>query len=345
VQPIDGEAGAVAARCCLPPSGSLKNVAELFPKTEPYEQGMLDVGDGHSLYWEQSGNPAGIPALGLHGGPGSGCTAGGRRIFDPVRYRIVQFDQRGAGRSTPRVGVATDMSANTTRHLLADIEALRMHLGVDRWIVRGVSWGVTLGLAYAEAHPERVAAMVLNSVTMTRPIDIHWLYHEAGRFYPEAWQRFRGGVPTGERDGDLVAAYWRLLHDQPDPEVRQRAAHNWCAWEDAASPMPDGRPNPRYSDPAFRMTFARIVTHYFHHNAWLEPDQLLRNIERLRGIPAALIHGRLDLGGPLDAAWLLAQAWSDAELVVVESGHTGGDQMTAAIVEATNRFASQAASS
>ncbi len=311
----------------------------LFTPIEPYETGMLAVDDGQRLYLEMSGNPTGLTVVNLHGGPGSGCTPSGRRLFDPARYRIVQFDQRGAGRSTPRVDATADLSTNTTAHLVADLELLRGHLGVDQWVLRGVSWGVTLGLAYTQVQPRHVAALVFNSVTMTRPHEIHWLYHEAGRFYPEAWQRFRAGVPEAERDGNLVTAYHQLLNVQPDEAIRQRAADDWCAWEDAASPLPDGGPNRRYEDPAFRMTFARIVTHYFHHNAWLEPDQLLRNAGRLAGIPGVLIHGRLDLGGPLDTAWQLAQAWPDAQLKVVDTGHTGGDQMTAAIVEATNHFA------
>lgn len=313
-------------------------MAERFPVIEPYETGMLDVGDGHHLYWEASGSPTGLPAVTLHGGPGSGCSAAGRRIFSPESYRIIQFDQRGAGRSTPRVDATTDLSTNTTAHLVADIEALRIHLGVDRWVVRGVSWGVTLGLVYAQTYPHRVVGLVLNSVATTRPKEIHWLYHEVGRFYPAAWRRFRDGAPTHERDGDLVAAYWRLLNVQPEVAVRHQAARDWCAWEDAASPMPDGSPNPRYHDAAFRTTFARIVTHYFHHGAWLEPDQILNNATRLRGIPGALIHGRMDLGGPLDTAWLLAQEWRDADLLVVQTGHTGGSQMTSALVEATNVF-------
>lgn len=310
-----------------------------FPPIEPYETGMLDVGDGQGLYWETCGNPAGLPAVVLHGGPGSGCTPGARRLFDPEAYRIILFDQRGCDRSRPRVDATTDLTANTTGHLLADIERLRRHLGVERWVVRGASWGVTLGLAYAELHPGNVVAMVLSSVTLTRPADIHWLYHEAGRFYPEEWHRFRLGVPPADRDGDLVAAYHRLLHEEPDPAVREQAARDWCDWEDAAAPLPGGGPNPRYGDPAFRMTFARIVTHYFHHRAWLAENQLLRDAGRLAGIPAVLVHGRLDLGGPLDAAWELARAWPDAELKVVDTGHSGGDPMTAATVEATSRFA------
>lgn len=310
-----------------------------YPRLEPYETGYLDVGDGQSLYWEACGNPGGRPAVVLHGGPGSGCTTGARRVFDPDAYRVILFDQRGSGRSRPRVDATTDLSTNTTAHLLGDLERLRQHLGVERWVVRGVSWGVTLGLLYAEAHTERVAAMVLSSVTMTRPVDIHWLYHETGRFYPEAWERFRRGAPEADRDGDLVAAYFRLLHEDPDTAVREAAAGRWCDWEDAAAPMPDGRPNPRYADPAFRMTFARIVTHYFHHRAWLADGQILRDAGRLAGIPGVLIHGRFDLGGPLDVAWELARAWPSAELHIVDTGHAGGDPMTDLTVEATDRFA------
>lgn len=311
----------------------------LFAPIEPYETGMLDVGDGQHLYWETSGNHSGLPVVVLHGGAGSGSTPSGRRVFDPARYRIVQFDQRGCGRSAPRVDAMTDLSTNTTGPLIADIERLRRHLGIERWVVRGLSWGVTLGLAYAEAHPERVIGAVFSSVTMTRPEEIRWLYHDAGRFRPQEWASFRASVaPVGPGD-DLVAAYYRRLNVQPDPEVRFRAAAAWCAWEDAISPLPGGRSNERYRDPSFRMTFARIVTHYFHHSAWLEPDQLLDRASRLAGIPGALIHGRLDLGGPLDTAWQLAKAWSDAQLTVVDTGHTGGEKMTAAIVEATTRFA------
>jgi proline iminopeptidase len=311
---------------------------ERFPEIDPYETGFLDAGDGQSLYWEACGNPAGQPAVVLHGGPGSGCTAGARRLFDPDAYRIVLLDQRGSGRSRPRVDATTDLRTNTTDRLIADLELLRGHLGIERWLVQGVSWGVTLGLAYAEAYPDRVTAMVLTSVTMTRPADIHWLYHETGRFYPEAWERFRAGVPDAGQD-DLVASYFRLLHGPTDAATREKAARSWCDWEDAASPVPDGHPNPRYDDSAFRMTFARIVTHYFHHRAWLSEDQILGNAGRLAGIPGALIHGRSDLGSPIDVAWELARAWPDAELQAVDTGHTGGDLMTSLTIEATNRFA------
>lgn len=199
----------------------------MSPAIEPYDAGMVDVGDGQWVYWEVSGNPAGKPAVALHGGPGSGGTPGQCRSFDPDAY---QFDQRGCGRSTPSAAdLSTSLDANTTRHLIGDIEKLRGRLGVGRWLVWGGSWGVTLGLAYAERHPERVTEMVLVSCTMTRPSDVRWLYHEAGRFFPEQWQRYRDG---GGNSGDLVAAYGKLLNADPDPEVRAHAARNWCDWED-----------------------------------------------------------------------------------------------------------------
>jgi proline iminopeptidase len=199
---------------------------------------------------------------------------------------------------------------------------------------------VTLGLAYAEQHPERVSEMVHLSVTMTRPADVHWLYHEVGRYFPEQWERFRDGVPEADRDGDLVAAYYRLLNESTDIAVRERAARSWCTWEDQLLSNEDGwRPNPRYDDPVFRMAFARIVSHYFHHDAWLADGQILRDANRLAGIPGVLIHGRFDLGGPADTAWQLARAWPDAELHLVDTGHAGGAEMTTRMLEAADRFA------
>jgi len=313
-------------------------VPERFPAIEPYETGMLDVGDGQRIYWEASGNPAGKPAVVLHGGPGGGSRPGWRRWFDPAAYRIIQFDQRGCGRSTPPVAdLETSLETNTTAHLIADIEALRSHLGVDRWLVWGGSWGVTLGLAYAQRYPERVTEMVLASVTMTRASDVHWLYHETGRFFPAQWQRFAAG---GGNAPDLVAAYDRLLNGDADPAVRERAARDWCAWEDAAVSLEDGwTPDERYDDPAFRMTFARLCAHYFSHAAWLEDGQLLRDAGRLAGIGGVLIHGRLDLGSPPDVPWLLHQAWPGSELHLVRTGHQGGDEMTERNLAALNRFA------
>lgn len=314
---------------------------EPFPPTEPHQQGMLDVGDGQQIYWEVCGNPDGKPALFLHGGPGSGCSAGSRRLFDPAQYRIVIFDQRNCGRSTPSAAdPATVLDRNTTPLLIDDIERLRQHLGVDKWVLFGGSWGVTLGLAYAEQHPQRVAAAIFASVTMTRPADVHWLYHEVGRYFPREWERFRHGVPEGERNGDLVAAYNRLLNGPTDPPTRQRAAQAWCDWEAAVLSLEPGYIYPkRFADPAFRLSFARIVTHCFSHAAWLADGQLLRNAHRLAGIPAVLVHGRLDLGSPADTAWQLAQAWPDAELHLIGTGHGGGEEMDRRIRAAVLRFA------
>ena len=315
---------------------------ERFPEIEPFATGWMDTGDGHRVYWETSGNPEGTPVLVLHGGPGSGSTPGGRRNWDPDRYLIVQLDQRGCGRSTPSAGdPAVSLVTNTTWHLIADIEQLRAQLGVDRWVLWGGSWGCTLALAYAERHPERVRAMILVSVTMTRRSDVHWLTHEIGRYLPEEWRRFRAGVPESERDGDLVAAYNRLLNESGDPGVQAQAAKDWCDWEDAAVSLEPGwAPSPRYADPAFRMQFARIVTHYFSHGAWLEEGQLLRDAGRLAGIPGVLIHGRLDLGGPVDVPWLLAQAWPDSRLeVVAEAGHAGSARTTELILRVAEEFA------
>ena len=304
---------------------------------------MLDVGDGQRVFWQVSGNPDGKPAVLLHGGPGSGSYPGQRRWFDPSAYRIIQFDQRGCGRSTPSVGApATDLTSNTTQHLIADIERLREHLGVDRWLVCGASWGVTLGLAYAERHSERVSESIFVSVTMTRAGDVHWLYHEAGRFFPEQWSRFRAGVPEAERDGDLVVAYNRLLNQKPDIAVRATAAKNWCDWEDAVVSLEEGwTPNPRYTDPNFRMTFARLCAHYFSHAAWLDDGQLLHDAGRLSGIPGILVHGRFDIGGPPDVPWLLARAWPGAELHLVRTGHVGGNEMLEPVIRATDRFAAR----
>jgi proline iminopeptidase len=304
---------------------------------------MLEVGDGNRIHWEVCGRPDGIPAVVLHGGPGSGCTPTHRRFFDPDRYRVVLFDQRGCGRSTPHAAdPATSLTTNTTRHLVADIELLRTTLGIERWLVFGNSWGATLGLAYAEQHPERVHEIVLVAVTLTRPADVDWLYHGARRFFPDAWERFREAVPAVDRDGDLVAAYRRLIED-PDPEVRDRAARAWCRWEDAVlGAGVDRDPDPRYDDPRFRLGFVRLVTHYFHHHAWLADDVLLRHAHRLAGIPGTLVHGRHDVGSPVEAAYLLYRAWPGSRLQIVPAGHGATEAaMTAATVAALDRAATR----
>jgi proline iminopeptidase len=316
----------------------------LYPAIEPYDHGMLDVGDGNRVYWEVCGNPHGKPAVVLHGGPGSGCSTGVRRYFDPQAYRLVLFDQRGCGRSTPPASdLRTDLSVNTTAHLLADMERLRQHLGIDQWLLFGGSWGSTLGLAYAERHPHRVTEMVLVGVTTTRRAEIDWLYRGVAPLFPAQWARFRTGVPPAARDGDLVAAYHRLLQD-PDPAVHMKAAQDWCAWEAAVvSVDPKATPDPRRLQPAFQLAFARLVTHYFHHNAWLEEGMLLRHASALAHIPGILVHGRLDLGSPLVTAWELAQAWPNSALVMVSgAGHSSTDPgMSEALIAATDRFATR----
>jgi proline iminopeptidase len=314
---------------------------EPHPPIEPYDSGLLEVGDRNLVYWECSGNLKGKPALVVHGGPGSGSNPRSRSYFDPERYRIVLFDQRGCGRSTPHASdPATDMSLNTTGHLLADMERLREHLGVERWLLYGGSWGSTLILAYAERHPDRVAEIVISGVTAARRSELEWLYGGVGRFLPAEWERFRAGVPEAGSDSDVIPAYARRLED-PNPETRERAAADWVAWEDAVISLePNGTPN-TYSErpPEAQLALVRICTHYFSHGAWLEEGQLLRDADRLAGIPGVVIHGRLDLGSPLATAWELTHAWPGADLVVVaDSGHTGSDAMREAALAATERF-------
>ncbi len=312
---------------------------DLYPAIEPYETGFLDVGDGHSIYWETSGNPHGKPAVALHGGPGSGTTPFWRRLFDPERYRIVAFDQRGCGRSTPNAGdVATDLSTNTTHHLIADIEQLRALLGIDRWLVLGGSWGSTLALAYAERYPELVTELVLFATTNTSRREVDWITRQMGRLFPEEWDRFRAGVPAAERDGDLSAAYARLLAD-PDREVHERAARDWCAWEDVHVSLPSGNQHHlELKEIEFQMTFARLVTHYWSNAAWLEEGELVRNATRLAGIPGLMVDGRLDVSGPPDIAWSVSRNWPDAERILVsDAGH--GHGVEGYVVAATDRFA------
>ncbi|MFI4935004.1 MAG: prolyl aminopeptidase [Caulobacterales bacterium] len=319
-------------------------MAQLYPDTQPFDQGLLEVGDGQSVYWEVCGNPTGKPAVVLHGGPGSGCGPTWRRFFNPEAYRIVLFDQRGCGRSTPHASdPAVDLATNTTHHLIADIERLRRHLKIERWLVFGGSWGSTLGLAYAEAHRQSVSEMILFSVVTTGRREVDWVTRQAGRFFPQAWARFRDGVPPDQRDGDLADAYARLLHDA-DPAVREKAAKDWCAWEDAhVAVRPDHRPDPRYDDPVFRMAFARLVTHYWRHAAWLEDGALVHDAGKLVGLPGVLVHGRLDLSSPPDIAFEIAAAWLGSELTLIDdAGHGAGHAtVSQTLVAATNRFATR----
>lgn len=278
----------------------------------------------------------------VHGGPGSGRPRGAHKLFDPAVFQVILFDQRGCGDSLPNAAdPGVDMSVNTTEHLLADMELLREHLGVDRWLLYGGSWGSTLILAYAERHPERVSGIVLAGITMSRSLEIDWLYHGLRLLLPVEWERFRAGVPADQRDGNLVEAYRRLM-ESPDPAVREAAAQEWCAWEDAAIAHETlGSPGQYSGKPdAARLAFVRICTHYFAHGAWLEDGQLLRDAHRLNGIHGVLIHGRLDLSAPLRTAWELAQSWPDAELIVIDdAGHTGSPAFGDALRAAVARFA------
>lgn len=317
-------------------------MAQRYPAVEPYEFGVLEVTDGHALYWETVGNPAGIPAVYLHGGPGSGCTPGARGNFDPHAYRAVLFDQRGCGRSRPLADEpSVDLSTNTTAHLLEDIERLREHLGIRRWVVVGISWGVTLALVYAQRHPDRVAAMVLGAVTAGTRRETDWITRDMGRIFPREWQQLAAALPAAERDGDLAAAYARLLAD-PDPEVRERAALQWCRWEDThVSLTPGWAPDRRFAEATFRTVFARLVTHYWSHSCFLTEGQVLDDMHRLAGTPARLIHGRYDVSSPLDTAWQLHLAWPGSELVVLDDAGHGGGGFTAEIVAALDALRTQ----
>jgi proline iminopeptidase len=308
-----------------------------YPESEPFDSGLLEVGDGNVVYWEVCGDPDGKPAVVFHGGPGSGCSPWWRTLFDPDAYQIVLFDQRNCGRSRPHASnPGTDLSANTTQHLIADAELLREHLAIERWLVLGGSWGSTLGLAYAETHVERVTEIVLCAITTGRHAEFDWLFRGGlARFFPEQWARLVDGLP----EGDPVEVYQRLLSD-PDPEIRQRATTTWCLWESAtpAWPPTDGLAE-RFRDPDYANAFARIVTHYVMHNAWLEDEVLLRNADRLSDIPGILVHGRFDFQAPLENAYALTRAWPKAKLVVVdEAGHTPMDAVTQELACATDAF-------
>ena len=285
-----------------------------------------------------SGNPKGKPALYLHGGPGSGAQAWYRQHFDPERSLIVSFDQRGCGRSRPLVtDPGYELGSNTTQALLADIEQLREHLGIERWLLTGVSWGSTLALAYAQAHPDRVSELVLAAVTNTTNAEVTWITETVGRIFPEAWSEFeqRTNRRVGER---VIDAYYRLIRD-PDRKTRELAAEAWCKWEDIhVSLNPGAKPSARFADPDFRMLFATLVIHYFANAAFLERHQILQNMERIAHLPGVLIHGRLDISGPLQTAWQLHQRWSNSRLIVVENEGHGGPVMWNEFTQAIASF-------
>jgi len=312
-----------------------------FPPIEPYDTGMLDVGDGHQVYWEACGTPSGKPALFLHGGPGSGCTAGQRRFFDPSLYRAALFDQRGCGRSRPLASTPdTDLRTNTTAHLIADIEVLRESLKVERWTILGLSWGTTLGLAYAQSFPQRVRALVLGFVTTTSRREVQWITKDIGRLFPQEWANFAGAVPDHLRNLRMVDAYAAMLADS-DPDARDYAARCWCRWEDTHVSLTPGHATMvRFEDPTFRQCFARLVTHYWRHAAFLEEDQLIRDAAKLNGIPGVLIHGRYDVSSPVETAWDLSRRWTTSRLHILDdAGHGGGNQFMPLVLAALHEFA------
>jgi proline iminopeptidase len=320
----------------------------LYPDIEPYESGMLDVGDGHRVYWEACGNPAGKPAVFLHGGPGGGCEPFHRRFFDPEAYRIVLFDQRGCGRSTPHAADDPDLSTNTTWHLVSDIEALREHLGVARWLVFGGSWGSTLALAYAQTHPDRVSELVLRGVFLLRRKEIDWYYTggaSAQRFgaawlYPDEWEGYLAPIPADERGDDLVQAYHRLLH-HPNPATAKQAAIAWTTWESATSSLlRQPERIAQSAEPRYALAFARIENHYFRHDGFLDDGQLLRNVGKVSHLPCAIVQGRHDVVCPAVSAWDLHRTWPGSRLDIIDgAGHAASEPLIARrLVAVTNDF-------
>ncbi|MBS1215628.1 MAG: proline iminopeptidase [Proteobacteria bacterium] len=310
-------------------------VSPLYPEIEPYASGMLGLDGVHAAYWETSGSPEGIPVVFLHGGPGAGSSSRHRRFFDPAAYRIIVYDQRGAGRSTP-LGELRD---NTTPHLVADLERLREHLGVARWLVFGGSWGSTLALAYAEAHPARVLGLMLRGIFLCRPSEIDWFLYGLRNVFPEAWDKFAGFLPAAERS-DLLASYHRRLVD-PDPAVHMPAARSWSLYEGACSTLlPSQETLAHFGDDVVALGLARIEAHYFRNGVFLTPNALLDNVHLLRGIPGVIVQGRYDMVCPIVSAHELVAAWPEAKyLVVPDAGHSAWEPgIAAALVAACDRF-------
>lgn len=315
----------------------------LYPEIKANRSFHLAVDPPHELYVEECGNPRGLPVLFLHGGPGAGCEPWHRSFFNPEFYRIVLFDQRGAGRSRPHAS----LDNNTTQALVADIERIRRELGIERWVVFGGSWGSTLGLVYAETHPERVLAMVVRGVFLCRPHEIRWFYQEgASRIFPDHWQDFLAPIPAGER-GDLVRAYHKRLTGRDDI-ARMQAAKAWSVWEGRCATLkPNDTVREYFGGTHVALALARIECHYFLHDSYLAPDQILRDAGRLRGIPSSIVHGRYDIVCPVENAFELHRAWPDSELVIVaDAGHAAGEHgITDALVKATDNVARRLASS
>ncbi|MCL7462771.1 prolyl aminopeptidase [Pseudomonas sp. NW5] len=311
----------------------------LYPDIKPYARHSLAVDGQHTLYVDESGSPDGLPVLFVHGGPGAGCDASSRRWFDPSLYRIVTFDQRGCGRSTPHASLEN----NTTAHLIADIEQIRAQLDIERWVLFGGSWGSTLSLAYAQAHPERVLALILRGIFLCRPQEIHWFYQSgASRLFPDYWEDYLAPIPPEEQD-DLLGAYYRRLTGS-DQIAQMQAAKAWSVWEGRTATL---RPNhevvERFADPHRALSIARIECHYFTHQAFLAPDQLLQHMPRIAHLPGVIVHGRYDVVCPLDNAWALHKAWPGSELLIIrDAGHAAAEAgITDALIRASDRIARQ----
>lgn len=315
----------------------MTDLRTLYPEIEPYETGTLDVGDGHTLHYERCGTPGARPAVFLHGGPGGGISPSHRRLFDPARYDVLLFDQRGCGKSMPHAG----LEANTTWHLVADIERLRQRFGVERWLVFGGSWGSTLALAYAETHPERVSALVLRGIYTATPAELAWYYQfGVSEMFPDKWAGFVAPIPETER-GDMIQAYRRILTGD-DPVAQLEAAKAWTIWEgETITLLPDPALTEAFRDGHFALAFARIENHFFAHDAWLEDGQLLRDANRLTGIPGTIVHGRYDMPCPARYAFALHAAWPEAEFHLIEgAGHAYSEPgILDRLIRATDRFA------
>ena len=311
----------------------------LYPEIEPYDSGLLKVTDVHQLYYEQCGNPMGKPVVFLHGGPGAGLIPDYRRFFDPEAYRVVLFEQRGAGRSTPHAS----LDDNTTWHLVQDVETIREHFGIDQWLVFGGSWGSTLALAYAESHPERVRGLVLRGIFLCRPKEISWFYEDsqgASAIFPDNWEQYLRPIPEAERD-DMIRAYYRRL-TSPDQSVRLEAAKAWSIWEASALKLlPDQSMIDDFSAPDMAIALARIECHYFVNNCFFETDNyLIENVDRIRHIPGWIVHGRYDVICPVMNAWDLHRAWPEATLrIIPDAGHAATEPgIVDALITATDSF-------